>query len=152
MVKKTSSPKVVIEVLDDHVNDVIKALAAETNNALVDATPVDTGFARANWRVSLNKPASGVLGAKNQRAAAAAATLGRAQSTQAIALYDHNKHRELYISNNVDYIGDKDAKGEKGLNAGSSPQQRKPFFIQTTIYKTVSKIQKTFKSVVRRVK
>ena len=152
MVKKTSSPNVVIEVLDDHVNDVIKALAAETNNALVDATPVDTGFARANWRVNLNKPASGVLGAKNERAAAAAATLGSSQSTQAIASYDHKKHRELYISNNVDYIGMTDAKDEPGLNAGSSPQQRKPFFIQTTIYKTVSKVQKAFKSVIRRIK
>jgi hypothetical protein len=151
MVKKTSSPNVVIEVLDDHVNDVIKALAAETNNALVDATPVDTGFAKANWRVTLNKPANGVLGAKNEQAAAAAATLGRAESTQAIAAYDHTKHRELYISNNVNYIGMVGADGEPGLNSGSSTQAR-PFFIQTAVYKTIAKVRRSFKGVMRRIK
>jgi len=152
MVKKTSSPNVVIEVLDDHVNDVIKALAAETNNALVDATPVDTGFAQANWRVNLNSAAVGTVGSKDKAGAAAGKTIARAETVRAIAAFDHEKHQSLVISNNVDYIGDKDAKGNKGLNAGSSPQQRNPLFIQTAIYKTVSKVQKAFKSVVRRVK
>ena len=151
MAKKTSSPKVVIEVLDDHVNDVIKALAAETNNALVDATPVDTGFARANWRVNLNKAASGTLGSKDKAAAASAATLSQSQSVRAVALFDHKKHNKIVISNNVDYIGMVDAEGKRGLNAGSSPQAR-PFFVQTAIYKTVAKVQNAFKSVVRRVK
>lgn len=151
MVKKTSSPNVVIEVLDDHVNDVIKALAAETNNALVEETPVDTGFAQANWRVNLNKAASGTLGRKDKVAAEAAATLSRSQSERAVALFDHKKHNKIVISNNVDYIGDKDAKGEPGLNAGSSPKAQS-LFIQTSIYKTVAKVQKAFKRVVRRVK
>ena len=151
MVKKTSSPKVVIEVLDDHVNDVIKALAAETNNALVEATPVDTGFARANWRVGLDKPPSGTIGAKSASAAASAASLGMSQSVSAISKFDHERHKKLVIRNNVDYIGYTDAEGKRGLNAGSSPQASANF-VQTAIYKTVSKVQKAFKSVVRRIK
>lgn len=151
MVKKTSSPNVVIEVLDDHVNDVIKALAAETNNALVDATPVDTGFAQANWRVNLDKAASGTLGRKDKAAAAAAKTASRAETVRAVAAFDHRKHKKIVVFNNVDYIGDKDAKGKPGLNDGSSPKASR-LFIQTSIYKTVSKVQKAFKSVVRRVK
>jgi hypothetical protein len=151
MVKKTSSPNVVIEVLDDHVNDVIKALAAEARNALVDATPVDTGFAQANWRVNLTKPAAGTLGQKEKRAAKAAAALTESQSERAVVMFDHKKHKQIVISNNVNYIGMVGADGKPGLNAGSSPKAR-PFFIQTAVYKTIAKVRRSFKGVIRRIK
>jgi hypothetical protein len=85
------------------VGDVIE----EIGDRLVPATPVLTGFARANWRPSLNVPVDipvSFLDPSGGATVARIATIAARWRLGDIA----------YIRNNIAYIG--------ALNAGSSPQ------------------------------
>ncbi len=97
--------------LETLVGDVIE----EIGDRLVPATPVDTGFARANWRPSLNIPIDvplSFLDPSGQATMARIATLAARWQIGDIA----------YIRNNIAYIA--------ALNAGSSPQAP-PDFVST---------------------
>lgn len=94
-----------------------RATALVVDQAVVLATPVDTGRARSNWRVSAGAPdgnvrepyvpgEGGSTAAQNTRAALA-------QGREAIAGAGANV-RAIYISNNLPYI--------QPLNDGSSAQ------------------------------
>ncbi len=94
----------------------IEALVAdvieEIGNRLVPATPVDTGFARANWRPSLNVPIDipvSFLDPSGQATMARIATVAARWRIGDVA----------YIRNNIAYIA--------ALNAGSSPQAHPDF-------------------------
>lgn len=85
------------------VGDVIE----EIGDRLVPATPVLTGFARANWRPSLNVPVDipvSFLDPSGGATVARIATLAARWRLGDIA----------YIRNNIEYIA--------SLNRGSSPQ------------------------------
>jgi hypothetical protein len=95
--------------------DVAKGIGA----TVVDTTPVDTGLARSNWRATLNAPASGVIppySPGNHLGISESANAGgaKAQQKQAIERFDASKHRSIFITNNVRYIG--------SLDGGSSAQ------------------------------
>jgi hypothetical protein len=92
------------------VEDVGTAIAEE----LVPATPVDTGFARANWRPSLNAPASVPVSQLDPTGAATIAKIATVSKRW-------TPGDVLFITNNAPYIG--------ALNAGSSPQAG-PGFVQ----------------------
>lgn len=85
----------------------VRKYAILASQAVIVATPVDTGRARANWQVSIGAPATAAL-----------------ESTDAQGALERNKgiisaHRasagqELYLQNNVAYI--------ERLNQGWSAQ------------------------------
>ena len=82
---------------------VIRDIAKE----LIPDTPVDTGFARANWRPSINAPAVSPITRTDP--------VGNATIRSISGLSRLWKVGDVfYIANNIDYIGN--------LNAGSSPQ------------------------------
>lgn len=98
-------------------NKVTKRAALVIDQSLVLGTPVKTGRARSNWVVQLISPARSViepyapgdnLGIGETQNAAAALAQGRA------VIATRQLGQDIYISNNVDYIGD--------LNDGSSAQ------------------------------
>jgi len=81
-----------------------RATALVVDQAVVLATPVDTGRARANWRAS-----SGSSDFKTYESVDFNSAL-----TQARAVIEGDRTGVIYITNNLDYIG--------SLNDGSSAQ------------------------------
>ena len=87
-------------------------MGEEIGEEVVPATPVDTGFARANWLPGLNAPPV-VTVTRNDKT-------GRgAISRIAVVSRQFKAGDTLYITNNAPYIG--------ALDAGSSPQAKKGF-------------------------
>ena len=99
--------------LEEGVHRTVRKAALAADQAIVLATPVDTGRARANWVVSINAPAAGEQPTPASPAAGAAQALGQGQ--EEIGRYGtSSSHSAIHITNNLPYIG--------RLNAGSSAQ------------------------------
>ena len=101
----------------DGVDKVVKKAALAVDQAVVLATPVDTGRARSNWIVTIGSPAGGTrqpfspgtkLGLGESNNATAAIAEGKA------VINSRSFNQAIFISNNVHYIG--------ALNNGSSRQ------------------------------
>lgn len=93
--------------VDERIDSAVVQTAIVANQTVVAATPVDTGRARANWVVGLDKPIRDTHEEVDQSG----------QETNAINKTQIKKRKSgqtIYISNNLDYIGD--------LNDGSSSQ------------------------------
>lgn len=96
----------------------MKRLVLRIDRELKRATPVDTGWARANWLPSIGAPITGYPGPRPGGEEVAAA-VSRAQSEQNRAMaeiatsYTLDKG-PIWISNNVPYV--------EQLNEGSSTQ------------------------------
>ena len=86
---------------------IVAQTAQIISQTVILATPVDTGRARANWQIGIGSP---VIVETPERDQAGATTIARNASKLAIG----SRARTIFLSNNVDYIGD--------LNAGSSSQ------------------------------
>lgn len=108
-----------------------KAVAKRALRALVNATPVDTGRARSNWRVGIGAPTSAViepyspgkklgLGERSNANAAIAAGLARINSVRGKSGAGGGLQTSIYINNNTAYIGN--LPNGRGLNDGASPQ------------------------------
>ncbi len=87
---------------------VIKRLAFAVNNAEILATPVDTGWARANWIVSIGRPTTAPQGSRG------AVSTGAQSAGQARLLVYTLVQGDIWLVNAVPYI--------QALNAGHSPQ------------------------------
>lgn len=76
-------------------------------STVIPATPVDTGRARGNWQVSVDRP---VTSPRERLDKTGMTTVAEGQSRASA----YRKGNVIYITNNVPYIGQ--------LNAGSSAQ------------------------------
>lgn len=130
------------------VNRTITQLAGGILQALVSATPVDTGHARANWQVGVGFPIEDELGATVRTGPArdargrfirgpansstversAAATIEAGKSTLSL----RQPERPIFITNNVPYI--------ERLNEGWSAQAPAGF-VQLAIQSALSRFQ-----------
>ena len=90
----------------------VKETAAVIDQTVVLSTPVDTGRARANWRVGLNRAVETAT-ENTDRSGSATISENEAQ------IQRRSLDEDIYISNNVDYIGE--------LNMGSSAQAPEGF-------------------------
>ena len=90
-------------------------------------TPVDTGWARANWIPQVDSPFTGVDGTRTR---GAISTSAQAAGTAQAAAFNIKKDTVIFITNNVPYI--------KKLNAGSS-QQAPALFIESAVANAVNK-------------
>ena len=99
------------------ISKTIEEIGTAVGEDVVEATPVLTGFAKGNWRPSLNAPAAFPItvldptGSGTKAKIAAVAARARPGDT-------------LFIVNNAAYIG--------ALNAGSSPQAD-PLFVEGAV-------------------
>lgn len=120
------------------VNKIVRQVGLAVDQALVLATPVDTGRARSNWIVSLNRPvntpinpyapiAQGTDPSKSSERANAQAALQQGQNVIA----RRQSEQTIYITNNVDYINN--------LNEGSSAQAP-AMFVQQAVQAGVDAI------------
>ena len=87
--------------LTAEVEQAVTAISIEVTNELLEATPVDTGYAKANWRPSIGSPASRAIGAPGSP--------GPAQSVQDAAIARLRAYKleqgPVFISNPTRYIG-----------------------------------------------
>ena len=122
----------VIGLLDRFTERLITKIVLDVTANLIETTPVDTGWARANWVPNLSRPLIEDLSdvePSSQAAAAKAAQQGQATAT--VATGYRLELGPVYISNNVPYI--------IFLNQGSSPQARPAGFVQRAIAKAVTR-------------
>lgn len=124
--------EIVLKEFDRGVEFVVKGLVLGTTANLKMAageggTPVDTGWARANWLVSVGQPINEPAGTREEAKAGTGDLAQSAAGEGAVAFYKLSMGK-VFISNNVHYI-------EK-LNAGSSPQAQAGF-VERGIQKTI---------------
>lgn len=97
----------------------VRKAALVIDQKVVLATPVDTGRARSNWVVAVDRTPEGEVSAYSPGKNLGMGESGNAsaaleQGRRAIASYQPGKNREIHITNNLPYIG--------RLNDGSSQQ------------------------------
>lgn len=94
--------------IDRNVPTLLRKVALSVDQAVVVATPVDTGRARSNWRASVNAPLTGTIPpyVPSTRGKAAGPNTAAAiqQAVAAVSTVDSAKD-VIYISNNLPYIG-----------------------------------------------
>lgn len=120
----TPKVQIVISELNAFVEKTMVALALQIIANLVASpsrggTPVDTGWARANWAPNIGAPLAQTIGSRPKRGGS-----GIAPANPVGILGYSLGQGPIYITNNVPYI--------QQLNAGSS-KQAPAGFIQTAI-------------------
>ncbi len=90
----------------------IREVAINAHAEIARRTPVDTGYARANWQITIGAPAS------------SAVEIGGAPLALALESYDPERDGAVFITNNAKYI--------RRLNAGHS-QQAPAGFVEAAI-------------------
>jgi hypothetical protein len=125
-----SNIRIVLDALETTIEAVMKKVALDIVANLVSSpgngygTPVDTGWARANWVPAIGSPYEGTAGSKK------ALNLGvQQQAIATVATSYRLSQGPIYISNNVPYI--------VLLNEGSS-KQAPAGFVQNAISKAVN--------------
>lgn len=96
--------------IDTNTEDLVKRVAIEVGDVLINNTRVDTGLARSNWQATLDAPATGTIppyapGRKLGLAETANASAAKAQLQSTTSLFDLGRNRSINITNNVPYIG-----------------------------------------------
>lgn len=119
--------KVVVRDLNGFVERTVKRIALNVVANLQEDTPVDTGWARANWIPEIGTPFEGTAGT---REAAEAGNVDVATQQFGIARIatGYKLGPPIYITNNVPYI--------ETLNEGSS-SQAPAAFVQAAILRAV---------------
>lgn len=118
--------QVVVQSLEGFTERLIARLALNVTALLVRDTPVDTGWARANWVPSIGTPRSRTAGT---RAAAEAGQIDRGpQVNGQAAVAGYKLGPRIHITNNVPYIN--------RLNSGSS-RQAPAGFVQSAIFRGI---------------
>lgn len=105
----------------DRADKVVRQLALAADRALVQATPVDTGRARANWQASLGSPAVGVVGSPAPRGTRA---FPDPSGANAAVIAGYKGGDSIFLTNNLPYI--------EALNNGHSKQAPENF-VETAI-------------------
>ena len=126
------SVRVVVKSLEGFTQKLITRLTLNITANLVEDTPVDTGWARANWVPNIGSPRTKTAGTRTSAEDGNVDTAP--QLNGQIAALNYKLGPAIYVSNNVPYI--------KKLNAGSSTQAPAAFIqgaILRAIKQTVSR-------------
>lgn len=122
----TTQTQFIIRELEKFTEDTMKRVVVETTANLIEGTPVDTGWARANWVPQIGEPRldpvtdpTSISKGPQERGLA-----------EVILSYKLNMG-SIYITNNVPYIG--------RLNDGSSNQAPRAF-VQSAISRAIQKV------------
>lgn len=119
------------------VPQMVRKTALAIDQAVVLATPVDTGRARANWLVSVDAPAPDEIEpyapGKEGSTAGPNAQGAIDQAQEAVATYGPS-NKSIHITNNVPYIG--------ALNDGHSAQAPANF-VEQAIDAGIAVVQKS---------
>lgn len=129
----TTDPQIRIIVggLEQFSERQIIQLSLEVTANLIETTPVDVGWARANWVPTIGQPYEVEVGQPNDSADVSAARRKQIEGKVALRGYKLTKG-PIFVSNNVPYI--------QKLNEGSS-QQAPAGFVQMAIQKAIATVQ-----------
>jgi hypothetical protein len=113
------------ERVAQNADRLIRKVALAVDQAVVHATPVDTGRARSNWIAQLGSPSSEIREpyAPGDGLGASEAANAQAATDQALsAIAQYRSGQEIHITNNLPYI--------QKLNDGHSAQAPENFVEQ----------------------
>lgn len=113
--------------VESNANSMLVRGALAANQAIVLATPVDTGRARANWQANVG---SALTGALTDIDRSGGDTISR--NARKISGRRPGSGQEIHITNNVDYINQ--------LNQGSSAQAPAGF-VETAVMVALNAIR-----------
>lgn len=126
----------VADGVEKNADTLMRKTVITVASAVALRTPVDTGRARANWQTQIGSAASGVISGfpAGSKGSTGAAAVGIATS-KAVEVMSRYKRSgvDVYISNNLPYIGP--------LNQGSS-KQAPAGFIESAIQAGQNAIRK----------
>lgn len=127
----TDNLEIILDDMDRFIGRQITALAFEVQATLIEFTPLDLGWARANYVPKINTPHRENLTSAEPSSETAAAQAAKTSSELfTIAASYTAEQGPFYISNNVPYIG--------RLNDGHS-KQAPAGFIQLAVNTAVAK-------------
>ena len=113
--------------IDRFIERVVVKIGLDVTANLIETTPVDTGWARANWVPSAGRPESNDPGIRDR------SRVPGAQAKQAVGQAELLRYKlgrgKAFVTNNVPYI--------RQLNEGSS-QQAPRGFVQRAVRKAVT--------------
>lgn len=112
--------------LTEFTEDLIKDISINAVAELIEATPVDTSWARSNWVPNIGSPVNQPVGSPDNP------STFQQESGQAEILAYYKLPANVFISNNVPYI--------TRLNEGSSTQAPMGF-VQKAIAKAVREVR-----------
>lgn len=122
----------IIADLDLYTRGEIIALALNVDANLRESpplgTPVDTGWAKANWVPSVGSPFNGIADQREPTPGDMARRMGDQQEGLNALLSWRQADGPIFVTNNVPYIG--------ALNAGHSPQSP-PGFVQNAMEQAI---------------
>ena len=121
--------------VNENVSRLVRRVALAVDTAVVLATPVDTGRARANWQVGIGSAQAGTLSAPGDAGQAVSQALAQAQGI----ISSYAGQGTIHITNNLHYI--------KDLNEGSS-RQAPAGFVEAAIVAGVNAIEESKGSIV----
>jgi len=121
------SVRVVVSDFEAFATKFVKRLALNINAELIKATPVDTGWARANWVPNIGSPFERTAGTRED-AEQGRLDLASREKGLASIVTTYRLGPEIHQTNNVPYI--------ELLNAGSS-KQAPAGFVQSSILRAV---------------
>lgn len=119
-----STPDIIMKQLDTHVNRQFVRLASLVHSEITQGTPVDTGYARANWIPSIGTPDDTnvrIKGRPNKQQVAVSTARSQKGLLEVVARFRYTKLGSIFITNNVHYVPilDKSHKRAKGfINKG----------------------------------
>ena len=88
----------------DQAEKMVRRTAFAVDKAVVMASPVDTGYFRANWQVTLEVPATGTVAhIPGSNGSSAASNTAKAMSQLGMVTKDYKLGQTIYIVNNVVY-------------------------------------------------
>jgi len=120
--------------VEEGVNEIVKKTAIVADREVVLSTPVDTGRARSNWLLSLGGPSTSEIEAyaQGKGGSSGTANANAAMAQAQAAVQARRPEQDVYISNNVPYIG--------RLNDGWSAQAPAGF-VQAAVQRAAAAIR-----------
>jgi len=131
--------RIIVGRLEDFTASVIKKLTLDITSNLIEDTPVDTGWARANWVPAIGLPYLEDLAfvgdtREDRQAEVPGASTRQQQGMAQVATSYKLRNGSVFISNNVPYI--------VLLNEGTSAQAPQAF-VQTAIQRGIVQVGRT---------
>lgn len=114
--------RIIVGEIKELSEKVVVKLTLDITANLIESTPVDTGWARANWVPRIGEPYTGggiVFDSKEDQQSSVGSARGDQQSGTASLLTYDLARGPVFVSNNVPYI--------QVLNSGSSKQAPSAF-------------------------
>ena len=135
MVSRDPQIRIIVGALNRVSEGVVKRIALSSVAELTKApgqggTPVDTGWARANWIPSIGSAFTGTAGSREDAEQGQIDMSPQSSGIASIAVGYRLKQGSVFISNNVPYI--------QFLNDGSS-RQAPSGFVQAAIFRAIEK-------------